>query len=168
MKHAATFPPGTKITYEFPAKGKRGPVKLIWYDGFQQPPRPAELGADEKLPDIGALLVGDKGTIMHGSHGAGNAQIIPDEKMSAYRKPTPTLPRVKGSHADDWFEAIRDGRQAGSNFNYGAALTEIALLGIIALRFPDRRLEWDATNARFLNSREANALVNPPSRKLAS
>ncbi len=167
-KDAATFPPGAKVTYEFAAKGKRGPVKLIWYDGIERPPRPAELGPNEQLPNIGALLVGNKGTIMHGSHGAGNAQIIPDEKMAAYKKPAQTLPRVKGSHADDWFEAIRNGRQAGSNFNYGAALTEIALLGIIALRFPGQRLEWDAAKTRFLNSRAANTLVTPPGRKLTS
>jgi predicted dehydrogenase len=167
-KHAATFPPGTEVTYEFAAKGKRGPVKMIWYDGIERPERPPELGAEEKLPNIGALLVGDKGTIMHGSHGAGSAQIIPDEKMAAFKKPTPTLPRVKGSHADDWFAAIRDGKQAGSNFSYGSALTEIALLGIIALRFPGQRLEWNATKARFLNSRAANALVNPTARKLTS
>lgn len=167
-KNAAIFPPGAKVTYEFAAKGKRGPVKLIWYDGVERPERPSELGKDEQLPNIGALLVGDKGIIMHGSHGAGNAQILPDEKMASYKKPTPTLPRVKGSHADDWFAAIRNGKQAGSNFSYGASLTEIALLGIIALRFPGQRLEWDGAKARFLNSQEANAMVNPPARKLTS
>jgi predicted dehydrogenase len=167
-KHAATFPPGTKVTYEFAAKGKRGPVKLIWYDGLERPPRPTELGADEELPKIGALLVGDKGTILHGSHGAGSARLLPDEKMAAYKKPTPTLPRVKGSHAEDWFAAIRNGKPAGSNFAYGAALTEIALLGIIGLRFPGQRLEWDAANAHFRNSTEANALVNPPARRLTT
>jgi len=167
-KHAPTFPPGTKVTYEFPAKDKRGPIKLIWYDGLERPERPAEMGVDEKMPNIGALFVGEKGAILHGSHGAGSARIIPDEKMTAYQKPAPKLPRVQGSHADDWFEAIRNGKQAGSDFAYGAALTEIALVGMIAIRFPGQRLEWDAVNARFLNYKEANALVNPPARRLGS
>ena len=165
-KHGATFPPGAKITYEFPAKGKRGPVKLIWYDGSEKPPHLPELGPDYVVPGTGALLVGDAGTILHGSHGAGNAQLLPDEKMAAYKRPAPSLPRVKGSHADDWFNAIRNGTRAGSNFTYGAALTEIALLGVIALRFPGRRLEWDAVAARFRNCAEANPLINPPARKL--
>lgn len=166
-KHGATFPSGTRITYEFPAKGARGPVKLIWYDGSEHLPHLPELGKDNAVPSTGALLVGDGGVIMHGSHGAGNAQILPDEKMAAYKKPAPKLSRVKGSHADDWFDAIQNGRPAGSNFTYGAALTEIALLGVIALRFPGRRLEWDAAAMRFRNSAEANQFVNPPARKLA-
>lgn len=167
-QHGATFPPGTRITYEFPAKGARGPVQLIWYDGLERLPLLPELGNDTKPPATGAMIVGKEGVIMHGSHGAGGGQILPDEKMAAYKRPAPTLRRVKGSHADDWFDAIRNGRPAGSNFAYGAALTEIALLGMIALRFPGQRLEWDATNARFRNSREASALVNPPARKLAA
>ncbi|MCX7668780.1 MAG: gfo/Idh/MocA family oxidoreductase, partial [Anaerolineae bacterium] len=165
-RHAATFPPGAKVTYEFPARGQRGPVTLIWYDGVERPPRPAELPADEELPQTGAVLVGENGAIVHGSHGAGNARIIPDARMAAYSRPAQKLPRVKGSHADDWFEAIRHGRQAGSNFAYGAALTEIALLGVIALRFPGQRLEWDAARARFRNCPEANALVSPRPRRL--
>jgi predicted dehydrogenase len=167
-RHGATFPPGTRITYEFPAKGARGPVKLIWYDGSEHPPHLPELGKDNAVPSTGALLVGDRGVIMHGSHGAGNAQILPEEKMASYQKPARKLKRVKGSHADDWLDAIRNGRPAGSNFTYGAALTEIALLGVIALHFPGRRLEWDAPAVRFQNCAEANDLVNPPARKLAS
>lgn len=167
-KHGATFPSGTRITYEFPAKGTRGPVKLIWYDGSERPPQLAELGKDNTVPSTGALLVGDRGVLMHGSHGAGSAQILPEEKMTSYKKPAPKLPRVKGSHADDWFDAIRNGRPAGSNFTYGAALTEIALLGVIALRFPGQRLEWDAAAMRFRNSVEANVFVSPTARKLAS
>lgn len=167
-KHGATFPPGTRITYEFPAKGGRGPVKLIWYDGSERPPHLPELGKDNAVPGTGALIVGERGVIMHGSHGAGNAQILPEEKMTAYKWPAQKLRRVRGSHADDWFDAIREGRPAGSNFTYGAALTEIALLGVIALRFPGQRLDWDAAAMRFRNSSEANQFVNPLVRKLTT
>ncbi len=167
-KHGATFPPGTRITYEFPAKGARAPVKLIWYDGSERMPRLPELGKDNTVPSTGALLAGDGGAIMHGSHGAGNAQIFPEEKMASYQRPAQKLRRVRGSHADDWFDAIRENRPAGSNFTYGAALTEIALLGVIALRFPGRRLEWDAPAMRFRNSSEANQFVNPLARKLTT
>ena len=61
---------GNVIRYGFPAKGNRAAVTLTWYDGPQKPPRPPELEADEKLPDIGALVVGDRAKIMYGSHGA--------------------------------------------------------------------------------------------------
>ena len=40
------YPKGEIITYEFPAKGKRGPVALHWYTGTEKIPRPPELAAD--------------------------------------------------------------------------------------------------------------------------
>jgi len=61
--HADTFPLGTVVTYEFPANGKRGPVKLVWYEGEEKPPRPAELEPDDKLPTTGAVVIGEKATI---------------------------------------------------------------------------------------------------------
>ena len=47
---ADAYPPGSKITYEFPAKGERGPVKLVWYDGNSRPPQPADLEPGRGVP----------------------------------------------------------------------------------------------------------------------
>ena len=61
---------------------------------------------------------------------------------------------------------IKDGRKAGSDFaEYGGPLTEIAMLGIIAMNFPKRKLTWDAEAVRFTDCDEANAYINPPYRK---
>jgi predicted dehydrogenase len=163
QKHGLTFPAGARITYEFPARGRRGPVKLIWLDGEEKPPRPAELDADDKLPGIGAVVMGDKGAIVYGSHGAGQLRLIPAARMEAYQKPAQTIPRVKEHHAD-WIQAVKEGRPAGSHFDYGGPLTEIALLGIIAIKLLGQKLEWDAPNLRFPNHREATILLNPPMR----
>jgi len=165
-KHADTFPNGTIVTFQFPAKGKRGPVKLVWFDGVEKPPRPPELEESRTQPRTGAIVYGDKGTITHGSHGAGGVRIIPEPKMKAYqaRLPKETIPRVRGHH-NDWLNAIKNGTQAGSNFNYGGPLTEIARLGIIATQLLGRKLEWDGKKMRFTNSSEANQLVNPPCRR---
>ena len=163
-KHADTFPMGTIVDYEFGARGKRGPVKLIWYDGVEKPPRPKDLEPGRKVRGTGAVVYGDKGTIMYGSHGAGSARIIPEEKMKAYKQPAQTLPRVRGHH-HDWLQAIKNNTQAGSNFDYGGPLTEIALLGIIATRMLGRKLEWDGENMRFTNCDEADQFINPSYRK---
>jgi hypothetical protein len=162
-QHVETFPPATVITYEFPAKGGRGPVKLVWYDGEAKPPRPADLEADDFLPPIGAAVVGDRGTIVHGSHGAGSLRIVPFAKMEAYPRPPQRLPRVAG-HGADFVEAIRTGRPAGSNFDYAVPLTEIALLGVIASLFPGQKLAWDGAAGRFTNHEAANAHLDPPRR----
>ena len=83
--------------------------------------------------------------------------------MKAYKQPERTVPRVK-EHHDDWLRAIREGRKAGSDFSYGGPLTEIAMLGVIALKMPGMKLEWDGPNARFTNCDEANQYLDPPYR----
>jgi len=162
------FPKGDIITFEFPAKGSRGPVTLVWYSGQEPIPRPKELEEGRKGPNsygTGGYVYGDKGVIMYGSHGAEPVRIIPEEKMRAYTQPKKTLPRVKNHH-DDWLRAIREGRKAGSDFAaYGGPLTEIAMLGVIALKIPGTKLEWDPANMRFTNSDEANRHIAPPYRE---
>jgi predicted dehydrogenase len=165
-KHGLTYPPATKITFEFPAKKGRGPIKLVWHDGNQRIPKPQDFAADDKVPGTGAILFGDKGTIIHGSHGAGGCRLVPESLMdqhSGKNAPPEKIARVK-NHAWDWLEAIRTGRQAGSNFGYGGPLTQVALLGAIAIRFPGQTLKWDDKAARFTNFKAANAYVNPPYR----
>jgi len=163
-KHAICYPPDVKITYQFPARGKRPPVKLTWFDGDSKIPRPAELERGRNAPGTGAVVIGTRGKIMHGSHGASPCRIIPEKAMKAYKLPPKKIPRVRGHH-QDWLDAIRKGTQAGSNFDYGAPLTELALLGLIAIRHTGTKLLWDGEAAKFTNSRSANALLNPPYRK---
>ncbi len=157
------YPKGEIITYEFAAKGKRGPVTLHWYSGTERIPRPPELEADEKPIETGAVVIGDKGTIVYGSHGAGQVRLIPQAKMDAYQKPAKTLPRGNEHHLN-WVQAIRNGTQAGSDFSYGGPLTEVALLGVIAIKMAGRKLDWDAQQMRFRNCPEADGFVNPPYR----
>jgi predicted dehydrogenase len=157
------FPKGEIITYQFPAKGKRGPVTMYWYSGTERIPRPADLEPEQKTVDTGAVVLGDKGTITYGSHGANPVRIIPETKMEAYPKPAKTIPRAK-EHHQDWLEAIRTGGKAGSDFAYGGPLTELAMLGVVAIKLAGTRLEWDPVNVRFPNCAEANQYLNPPYR----
>lgn len=167
LKHGATYPPGTKITFEFAAKKDRGPVTLVWHDGESTIPQPEGLPADEELPRTGAVLIGDKGMIIHGSHGAGSCRLAPEPVRNQYSGsagPAETIPRVKNHHWD-FLDAIRTGREAGSRFDYGGRLTEVALIGAIAIRFPGETLQWDERGGKFKNHRGANALVNPAYRQ---
>ena len=105
--------------------------------------------------------------IVHGSHGAAGCRLLPDqlrEQYSGKNAPAQKIARVK-NHAWDWLEAIRSGRQAGSNFDYGGPLTQAALLGAIAIRFPGQKLAWDDKKTRFTNHEPANAYINPAYRK---
>ena len=158
------FPKGDIITFEFPAKAGRGPITLIWHSGTEKIPRAKELEPDRKGIDTGAYVYGDKGVIMYGSHGANPVRIIPETAMRAYKSPEQKIPRVKGHHRD-WLRAIREGGKAGSDFSYGGPLTEIAMLGVIALKMPGTKLQWDAANMLFTNCDKANQFINPPYRK---
>lgn len=154
-----TFPRASIVRYSFPARGSRPPVKLTWYDGRLLPPMPEELEPGRKLPVSGALICGEKGKILHGSHGAGSMRLIPESKMKEYTPPEKTIPRVKEGHEGDWLRACKEGREgtpASSNFEYGGALTEMVLLGMVAIRNKDQILKWDKENLRFINNDNAN------------
>jgi predicted dehydrogenase len=154
------FPKGEIITYEFPANSKRGPITMHWYSGTERIPQPPEMEKDEHPVKTGAVVLGDKGTIVYGSHGAGGVRIVPQSKMDTYKKPAKTLPRVK-EHHQEWLEAIRNGTKADSDFSYGGPLTEIAMLGVIAIKMAGTKLEYDAKGMRFTNSNEANQYIQP-------
>jgi hypothetical protein len=111
----------------------------------------------------GILYVGDKGKMMMSGAGS-NPVIIPEAAMNAYRKPAKTLWRSPG-HYQEWIDACKGGRPAGSNFDHAGPLAEAVLLGNIALRRPLReklatkRLLWDAKNLKFTNAPEANQYI---------
>jgi hypothetical protein len=163
-----TYPRASIVRYAFPARGKRPPVKLTWYDGRLMPPIPDAVEPGREIPASGAFIIGRDGVIMHGSHGAGGLRILPETKMQAYERPPRTIPRVEGGqggHERDWIRACKDGRPASSDFEYGAALTEMVLLGVLAIRVKDRKLRWDAANYSFRNDAEASALLQSPYRE---
>ena len=145
-KHSETFPQSSKVRFEFPARGKRPPVTLYWYsgDGYR-PPHPEELKeGEESIPvpgwrpgkQVGALVIGDKGKIVYGSHGAKDWRLIPDARMKEYmgdrkrqREPRSSGPPSNFKHIREWLQACKGWKTAGSNFDYGGPLTEVALLG---------------------------------------
>jgi predicted dehydrogenase len=159
QKFGLTFPKELHLTYQFPARGELPPVTLHWYTQ-REPPRPADLEPGRKLPRKGAYVVGDKGTILYGSHGAGDCLIIPQSKMKAYQRPPQTLKRSPG-HYREWIDACKTGQPSPAGFDYGGPLTEIALIGNIASLLPGETLHWNSTTLKFENSEQANGCIRP-------
>jgi predicted dehydrogenase len=165
VKHADTFARGSAIEFKFAAKGKRGPVTVVWHSGVDEKPRPEGIAKDTKIWGTGSVLIGDKGVITHGSHGAAHVQLLPEKRRQEYKQPPQTIPRTRGQHRD-FLEAIKEGRKAGSDFaEHGGPLTELAMIGIIAMRFPGRKLSWNGTEGRFTDCDEANRFLEPEYRK---
>ena len=157
-----TFPRASIVRFKFPARGKLPAVSLTWSDGRLMPPVPEGFDPRRKFPASGALLMGEKGSIMHGSHGASSLRIIPEVQMKEYAQnlPDAKYPRIGMRHEQDWIRACKGGVPCCSPFEYGAALTEMALLGMIAIRMPNNLLKWDTKALKFTNNEKANGLLH--------
>jgi len=174
-------PPSSKIHFFFPQRGELPPVELVWYDGGILPRRPDELLPNEPMGETGGgcIFEGTEGKIMCGVYGR-NPTLLPTRLMKEVQLPEPSLPRVETSHQLDWVNAIKEKRQPSSHFDYAGKLTEIVLMGNLAIRsynirvlkpgkkrgdwapydYPGRiRLLWDGDNMRITNFEPANEFV---------
>lgn len=154
-----SFPPATIVHYTFPERGKNLPaLKLHWYDGGLLPERPEELEPDRRLPESGTIFVGDKGKLISETYSE-SPRLIPEARMQKYKRPRKTVPRVEGSHEQNWIDAIRGRTKATSPFDYAGPFSETVLLGNLAILYPATKLLWDGPNMRVTNHPEANAYV---------
>ena len=83
--------------------------------------------------------------------------------MQEVRLPPRTIPRSEGPHRD-WINACKGGAPASANFEYGARLTEIVLLGVAALRV-GATLHWDGPNMKAINAPQAEPFLHGHFRK---
>ncbi len=74
------------------------------------------------------------------------------------------IPRSPGYH-QEWINACKGEGVAESPFSYCGKLTEVGLLGCIAMLFPGEKLEWNGRMGKFTNNEKANEYLNPPARK---
>ena len=158
-----TYPVAAIIYYEFPARGNLPPVKMTWYDGGLMPPAPAELPAGQRLPDNGVLYVGSKGKMYHSSHG-GMPQLLPASLHEAAKAVPKTMERSPG-HYEEWVQGCKSGKQPVASFAYSGPMTEIVLLGVLSLRAPGTRLEWNSEELKVKNAPELNQYVHTEYRK---
>ncbi len=63
-------------------------------------------------------------------------------------------------HYEEWLLACKGGPRPVSNFDSAGPLTEILLLGVLALRAPGRRLKWDSAHLKFKNAPELDRFVH--------
>ena len=156
--NSETAPLASIIRYDFPAREGMPPLKLTWYDGGLMPARPDEL---EEGLRFGAaddnLYVGDKGKML-------GHRLLPEARSKEYGRPPKVLPRSPGHHKE-WIEACKGGEPAGSNFDVSGPLTEVVLLGNVALKMEKHlyekglKLHYDGPNVRVTNLPEANRYI---------
>ncbi|HKW56830.1 MAG TPA: Gfo/Idh/MocA family oxidoreductase [Candidatus Acidoferrum sp.] len=153
--NGACYPHATQTFYEFPARGSMPPVKLTWYDGGLMPDKPVELGDEDLNKGGGALLVGSKGKLLHDTYGL-HPRLLPKSLHDSYGKPPQKLPRVeREDHEMNWVNAAKGRTAASCPFEYASRLTEVMLLGIVALR-AGKKIAYDGSGMRVTNVAAAN------------
>lgn len=172
-----TYPLTSRIRFEFPEREGLPPLKFWWYDGTPSkdnaPLRPYPdivndvVNLRGKLPISGCLIIGEKGQLFApDDYGAtfflkleGDEKFLHGDKHEAVKDIAETIPRSPG-HYKEWIEMIKGGAPAYSNFEIAGYLTEIILLGCVALRVGEGvKMEWDGPNMRSPNCPEAERFV---------
>jgi len=141
-----SFPSWSIITYQFAANDGRPGLKMVWYDGNKLPP---DVLFEGQTRMGSSLVIGDKGKL-HAGHLFAGAEDMDVE-----------FP-VSPGHFEEWVNAIRGDSPAMSNFpDYAGPLTEIVLLGNLAVWADGPVVEWDAKNLRSTNTPGLERVVKP-------
>ena len=145
---ASCFPNATMTVYEFPARGGKPPVKLTL---VRRRAAAAEAGrarrGQELNADGGALLVGSKGKLLHDTYGK-NPRLLPESLHAVVRQAgAEAAAHPDENHEMNWVDAAKGKTAASCPFEYAAKLTEVMLLGVVALK-AGRKIEYDGANMR--------------------
>jgi hypothetical protein len=156
--NSETAPLASVVRYDFPSRPGMPPLKLTWYDGGLMPPRPDELAEGRRFGNADDnLYIGETGKML-------GHRLLPESRSKEYGKPPKILPRSPGHHRE-WLNACKGGEPAGSNFGVSGPLTEVVLLGNIALRTGQTlyekglKLHYDGPGMRVTNLDEANKYI---------
>jgi predicted dehydrogenase len=176
------WPTGSIVKMEFPGLKDHGDVTLTWYEGkkpdgtpyLPEFPAAVELAEAFKNPDPkkdgkvspgGWFIVGSEGIIFNPRDQAKEPQIWPKKRRDDVmaNPPAQTLPRSPkaGNPQEEWSVAIKSGKAFPfmSQFDYSVPLTELTLVGGVAMHFPGQRIEWDAKQHAFADKHAANKFV---------
>lgn len=154
-----SYPSWSVVEYAFAERRGRSPLTLTWYDGGKRPPQ--DLGPGVIFGGNGTLFECEGGTLYSPNEYGADTMVLGGTPL-----PDVEFEESKG-HFEEWIEAIEGGKPARSNIpDYSGPLTEMVLLGNLAVWAGGTRIEWDSRRARVKGgSREFDALIHPEYRK---
>jgi len=159
-----TGPMGCTITFEIPARENLAACKLYWYERRHPPAELLNLLGGQKPPGSGCIMVGTKGKMYSPDDYGARWRLLPEAAFQNYQAPAPSIPRSPGHHAE-WIRACKGGPPAMSNFvDYASTLTEIILLGNVAIR-SQRKISWDTARMQVTDHPAANQFIRRTYRK---
>ena len=161
-----TFPKKSHFKWEFPAKGKRAAFTAHWYAKLK-PPVP-ECMEGRRLSDSGSLFLGSKATLYVPGDYGGGPRIEPKEKRKEIGDAPKLIERSPG-HRREFLMAVKGEKPwdfPKSNFTYAGPMTELMLLGCIAIHIGEVGFEIKCDPAkREVITPKAKAYVSRVPRK---
>ncbi len=91
-------------------------------------------------------------------------QLLPASLLEQAKAVPKTMERSPG-HYEEWVQSCRGGKRPAASFDYSGPMTETMLLGVLSLRAPGTRLQWDAENQQVKNAPELNQFIHTEYRK---
>jgi len=162
VKNDFSFPAASVVRFRYPARGERGALDLIWYEGGIRPPTPPEMDADRMdLPAEGMMFVGEKGKILAGFR-VEDPHLIPDRRTVGLPAAAPVSGRENGLR--QWISACRGGPPSEGSFLHAGGISEAVNLYAVALR-SRRRLYYDPAIRKITNVPDANKYLSREYRK---
>lgn len=182
-----SFPTRCTLKFEFAAKGNRGPVTLYFYSGDKNlPPEQITRGP---VGTTGCLVVGTEGTLSAGLwntdcnvrlgdakefRGADHpevarlpktqpridTEVLKWDPRTVAQGERPRWSKVNNSHMFEWVLACAGDTRTYSPFEIGARITEVGMLGVLALRM-QKPIVWDAAKRHAVGLPEADAIIAP-------
>ena len=155
-------PRWSKVRWEIPADGARPAYSLWWYDGGQLPP--VALFPAEAYADNGVIFVGRDDVML--SNYNGGAKFRSGRTIADFKQIPETLPKCSNwdrCHYEEWINACKGGPRALSDFEVAGPMTEIVLLGNVAVR-AGHPIDWDRDAMRVTNDPAANRFVSQKDR----
>ena len=114
---------------------------------------------------FGSVIIGDQGKLFF-NRGRNTWELKTSSQIDHFDWPPQEIPRATGQdNYREWLDAI-EGKvdQGQSNFDLAGPMTETILLGVLAQRNPNTRLDWDAKNMEVKGRPDLKKYIQRPYR----
>jgi hypothetical protein len=147
-------------------------------DGGFRPSQPDLITDSDYLGDSGCLMIGENGLIWCGDYGINARLYINGQNGAVETGKISAIDSVEFGHQSHWIDAIKDGygsekhKMLTSNFDFAGPLSEIVLLGNVAIRssllkrskrsnvfIGRKKLDYDNKKMQITNLDQANQFL---------
>jgi predicted dehydrogenase len=154
QRRADTWPQSNHITWRFPGTPatEGNELTVDWYDGLFYPPKEIQsLYPGETYPTESSLFIGTEGALLYPLDSG--PWLLPRDKFKDVERPK----LEARNHYHHFADACLGRGRTECDFLQTGPMTEAILLGTVAVRWPDRWLDWDAAGMKIPHCADAES-----------